>query len=75
MINLLDGRFAVRDNAGIQIFDEDGDFLKTVGHGHIGRPFGLATDGKVSFFAKAFDQSLDGNLFLGLPPPLSIFYH
>ena len=47
MVNLLDGRFAVRDDAGIQVFDESGNFIRTVGEGQICKAFGLATDGKV----------------------------
>ena len=47
MINLLDGRFAVRDDAGISLFNELGEFLKPVGQGQVGKCFGLATDGKV----------------------------
>ena len=29
MINLQDGRFAARDDVGVQLFDESGTFLKT----------------------------------------------
>lgn len=32
----------------LQLFDEDGEFLHSVGEGFIGRCFGLATDGKVA---------------------------
>jgi hypothetical protein len=31
MINLLDGRFAVRHDAGIELFNEAGDYLRSVG--------------------------------------------
>ena len=47
MINLQDGRFAVRDDIGVQLFDESGTFLKTVGAGIVDKCFGLATDGQV----------------------------
>jgi hypothetical protein len=53
MINLQDGRFAARDDVGVQLFDESGTFLKTVGSGIVDKCFGLAMDGQViehSFF-------------------------
>ena len=48
MVTLPDGRFAVRDDYGLQLFDEEGAFIKTVvPKGILGMCFGLATDGKV----------------------------
>ena len=47
MVTLLDGRFAVRDDNGLQLFDETGGFIKTVvPKGELGLCFGLATDGR-----------------------------
>jgi len=47
MVTLPDGRFAVRDNNGLQMFDEEGAFMRTVvPKGVLGMCFGLATDGK-----------------------------
>ncbi len=51
MITLPDGRFAVRDDVGIQLFDDDGTFLKHIGEGVIGRCFGLTHNGRVSLSA------------------------
>ena len=47
MTVLPDGRFAVRDDGGIQFFSEDGEFIQHIGEGYIGRCYGLTTDGKV----------------------------
>ena len=47
MVSLPDGRFAVRDDLGIQLFDEEGLFLQHVGLGTLGRCYGLTTDGMV----------------------------
>ena len=46
MVALPDGRFAVRDANGIQLFDEEGLFLQNVAAGQLGKCFGLAADGK-----------------------------
>merc|ERR1719295_1631048 len=47
MVTLPDGRFVVRDNDGLQMFDEEGSFLRTVvPKGVLGMCFGLATDGR-----------------------------
>jgi len=47
MVTLPDGRFVVRDDNGLQMFDEEGDFLRTVvPKGVLGMCFGLATDGR-----------------------------
>ena len=55
MVTLPDGRFAVRDDYGLQLFDEEGAFIKTVvPKGILGMCFGLATDGKVGTFYKIF---------------------
>ena len=49
MVTLSDGRFVVRDDNGLQMFDEEGSFLRTVvPKGVLGMCFGLATDGRVS---------------------------
>jgi len=48
MTNLCDGRFAVRDEIGIEVFDEAGNHLKSIGLHRLGQPFGLAFDGLVS---------------------------
>ena len=48
MINLQEGHFAVRDDLGVQIFDDSGIFVKNVGVGIVDKCFGLATDGKVN---------------------------
>lgn len=46
MTALPDGRFAVRDNFGIRLFDEDGLFLRSLAEEASGNfYFGLATDG------------------------------
>ena len=37
MVSLPDGRFAVRDDLGIQLFDEDGLFLQSVAENVLGR--------------------------------------
>lgn len=41
---LPDGRFAVRDSGGIQLFDENGDFLKPLCASSLGYIFGLTTN-------------------------------
>merc|ERR1712243_342256 len=47
MVTIPDGRFAVRDDNGLQLFDEEGVFMRTiVPRGVLGMCFGLATDGK-----------------------------
>ena len=46
MIALPDGRLAVRDDLGIQLFDDEYQFLMHCGQGMLGRCYGLATDGK-----------------------------
>lgn len=47
MVTLSDGRFVVRDDNGLQMFDEEGSFLRTVvPKGVLGMCFGLATDGR-----------------------------
>lgn len=46
MVALPGGRFAVRDDHGIQLFDEEGVFIRTLADRQLGRAFGLATDGK-----------------------------
>jgi hypothetical protein len=46
MVALPDGRFAVRDDHGIQLFDQDGNFLQSFAESCLGRVYGLATDGK-----------------------------
>lgn len=51
MVTLPDGRFAVRDDYGLQLFDEEGAFIKTVvPKGILGMCFGLATDGKGNIY-------------------------
>ncbi len=47
MVTMADGRLAVRDNGGIQLFDDEGVFLGHVGQGRLGKCYGLSTDGKV----------------------------
>lgn len=55
MVTMPDGRFAVRDDNGLQLFDEEGGFLKTVvPKGILGMCFGLATDGKVGYVVFIF---------------------
>ena len=56
MVSLPDGRFAVRDDHGIQMFDEDGNFIHHVGRGVLGRCYGLTTDGVVRKRRKPFDN-------------------
>ena len=50
MVTLPDGRFLVRDDLGIQMFDDSGEFVKSVGDGLLGKCFGLATNGKGRLF-------------------------
>merc|ERR1719245_1889326 len=50
MVTLPDGRFLVRDDLGIQMFDDSGEYIKSIGDGALGRCFGLATDGKGRLF-------------------------
>ena len=50
MVTLPDGRFLVRDDLGIQMFDDSGEFVKSVGDGVLGKCFGLATNGKGRLF-------------------------
>jgi len=44
MITLRSGHFAVRDNSSIQIFSEEGVFLKSIDSMYINKCFGLAED-------------------------------
>jgi len=44
MVELKDGQFAVRDNNGIQIFSDDGKFIKNIGENYLGRVFGLTSN-------------------------------
>ena len=46
MCALSDGRFAVRDDFGIQLFDGNGDYLQSLCEPYLGRVYGLATDGE-----------------------------
>ena len=50
MVTLPDGRFLVRDDLGIQMFDDSGEYIKSIGDGVLGRCFGLATNGKGRLF-------------------------
>jgi len=51
MTTLSDGRFAVRDDLGLQMFSETGEFLNTVvPRGVLGMCFGLATDGRGNMY-------------------------
>jgi len=45
MTTLPDGRVVIRDNHGLQLFDEDGNYIKPiVPNGVIGKCFGIAAD-------------------------------
>ncbi|XP_059090552.1 tripartite motif-containing protein 2-like [Tigriopus californicus] len=46
VVALADGRFGVRDDFGIRIFDDEGGFIMKVGDERLGRCYGLAADGK-----------------------------
>lgn len=47
MVTLPDGRLVIRDNLGLQLFDEEGNFLKAIiPKGVYGRCFGVASDGR-----------------------------
>ena len=46
MVALPDGRLAIRDDYGIQLFDDEGHFIMHCGQGMLGRCYGLATDGR-----------------------------
>lgn len=51
MVTLPDGRFVVRDDRGLHLFDEDGNYLKNVvPKGGLGLCFGLAVDWRVPGF-------------------------
>ncbi len=65
---LPDGRFAVRDDLGLQLFDQDGLFLQSVPVAALGsRSFGLATDNRGNLYTVASDG---GNV--GTPSVLGI---
>lgn len=49
-VALPDGRFAVRDDYGIQLFDENGLFLQNIAAELSGYFFGLASDNQDNLF-------------------------
>ena len=51
MIAFENDEFAIKDNVGIHIFDENGDFKKSLINPKLGKLFGLATDGKDHLFS------------------------
>nr|XP_045598016.1 uncharacterized protein LOC123757982 isoform X3 [Procambarus clarkii] len=44
VVQLRDGRIAVKDNICIYLFDTDGNFFSTIGKQYMRRPYGLAVD-------------------------------
>ena len=50
MIAFTNDEFAIKDNVGIHLFDENGDFQKSFINPELGKLFGLATDGKNHLF-------------------------
>ncbi|XP_069194971.1 uncharacterized protein [Procambarus clarkii] len=44
VVQLRDGRIAVKDNICIYLFDSDGNFFSTIGKQYMRRPYGLAVD-------------------------------
>ena len=50
MVELKDGQFAVRDNNGIQLFNDQGIFIKYVGENFLGRVFGLTSSESGNIF-------------------------
>lgn len=46
VVALADGRFGVRDDNGIRVFDDEGGFIMEVGDERLGRCYGLAADGQ-----------------------------
>ena len=50
MIAFSNDEFAIKDNVGIHLFDENGDFQKSFINPELGKLFGLATDGKNLLF-------------------------
>jgi len=50
MVEVKDGQFAVRDSNGIQLFSEEGTFIKSIGEHFLGRVFGLTTNESGNIF-------------------------
>lgn len=56
MVELNDGQFAVRDNNGIQLFSDQGIFIKNIGENFLGRVFGLTSNESGNIFTINHNQ-------------------
>ena len=61
IIAFTNDEFAVKDEVGIHLFDENGNFQKCLANPKLGKLFGLATDGNHLYMIST-NQNSDENI-------------
>ena len=74
ILKLSSGKIAVRDQEGIQLFSEEGDFIRHVGSEHQNKYFGLAEDDKGNIITINDCSKAAGPGSMTAPGQTDVFY-
>ena len=74
ILKLSSGKIAVRDQEGIQLFSEEGDFIRHVGSEHQNKYFGLAEDDKGNIITINDCSKATGPGSMTAPGQTDVFY-